>query len=68
MQWAVENLKDEDFYTSSDDDVMINLAGLVKEMNQLREKVQENLWPEFPILCVHRTKYVDQPDRRNTSK
>ena len=68
MQWAAENLDDGDFYTSSDDDVLINMVGLVKVVNDLRVKVQRSGWPEFPIICVHRTKYVDAPDRRNNSK
>jgi len=68
MQWAADNLNDNDFYTSSDDDVLINLVSLVKVMNAMLEKVKVNQWPDFPIICVHRTKYVDSPDRRNNSK
>ena len=68
MQWAVENLNDVDYYMSSDDDMLINMVGLVKMLNQLIEHVRRNHWPDFPILCVHRTKFVDIPDRRNSSK
>jgi len=51
MQWASDNLKDNDYYSSCDDDMMVNLGALQESIDVYNtEKLLHN-WPEFPIIC-----------------
>ena len=68
MQWVIENFPDKDFYTSCDDDFTINLGGVVNKVNEFRTLFTERKWPDFPILCVYKTRIADGPDRREWSK
>ena len=68
MEWAIENFLDDVFYTSCDDDFMIDISELVKVMQWHQHKVKNELWDDFPILCSYKARLNDGPDRRNTSK
>ena len=68
MRWAVENLNDDVYYTSCDDDFMIDVGGLVKEIKWHQEKIKEEKWGEFPIICSYLSRVNDGPDRRDKSK
>ena len=68
MKWARDYLNDDDFYSSCDDDIMINMGGLVNVVNLMKVKIKVNGWPGFPIICTYRTKRNDAPDRRRDSK
>lgn len=66
MQWAIENLPREYFYSSGDDDFMINLGRLQEIVDEGRHNVTEYKWPEFPIICTYRTIQLAQPYRNKT--
>ena len=51
MQWASENLQDNNFYSSCDDDMMVNISELQENIDQCLTKQFELSWPEFPIIC-----------------
>jgi len=68
MEWAFEYLPDDVFYTSCDDDFMINMAGLVDVIQWHQEKVITSDWSDFPIVCSFKARYNDGPDRTNNSK
>ena len=68
MKWAFEYLPDDVFYTSCDDDFMINMAGLVDTLKWHQDMVNTSNWSNFPIICTYKARYSDGPDRRNTSK
>ena len=68
MQWALENLDDNDFYTSSDDDVLINMGELVNVLNWHKEMVVRKKWPEFPIICTYKARINDHPERKTDDK
>ena len=51
MQWASDHLKDEDYYSSCDDDMMINLGALQESIDKYNNETSLRHWPEFPIVC-----------------
>ena len=51
MQWASENLNDDVYYSTSDDDMTVDIGRLQEEIKKAREQVSKNKWPEFPIIC-----------------
>lgn len=68
MKWADENLSENEFYTSCDDDVTFDFSGIVGTVNKFRDFVADRKWPEFPILCTYKTRIADGPDRHERSK
>jgi len=68
MEWAFENLPNDVFYTSCDDDIMINMAGLLDVMHWHQEMVKTSGWSDFPIICSYRSRINDSPIRQNSSK
>ena len=51
MQWASENLSDDVYYSTSDDDMTVDIGRLQEEIKKACEQVSKNKWPEFPIIC-----------------
>lgn len=51
MQWAAENLAAENFYTSADDDFVINIPRLVSGVEKYAIQKEKDDWGEFPIVC-----------------
>ena len=68
MEWVSENFPDHVFYTSSDDDIMIDIPELIDVIQRYEMKVRSELWGDFPIICSYRTRLSDGPDRANDSK
>ena len=55
MQWASENLADDVFYSTCDDDMIVDIGRLQKEINRARRKTSNRKWSEFPIICGYKT-------------
>ena len=53
MQWATERLQDDMYYSSSDDDMMVNVAQLQEYVDRYIKEKSTNGWPEFPIICSY---------------
>ena len=68
MQYAAENLNDDVYYTSCDDDFMIDVGGLIIELNKLKNEFTEKKWPESPILCSFGILTESSPSRDPKSK
>ena len=51
MQWASENLPSSYFYSSADDDMMIDVATL-DDVIMKKANTTSHL-PYFPFICVH---------------
>lgn len=68
MQWASEHLSDDYFYSSCDDDFMVDISGLVDLLNETIQEYEKERLPEFPIICTYKTKVDDAPERREKSK
>nr|XP_026694081.1 beta-1,3-galactosyltransferase 5-like isoform X2 [Ciona intestinalis] len=68
MKWAKENLSPETFYTSSDDDVTVDLAEVIQNIETNIEKASSEKWPEFPILCGYLKGKTDPPHRDKNDK
>ena len=67
MEWAVGNFPDDRFYTSCDDDIMIDLAGLIDVVRWHKNKAENENWNNFFIICSYKTRLSDKPDRRSSS-
>ena len=68
MQWASEHLADEYFYSSCDDDFMLDIGGIVDSLKKNLEEYEQEKLTEFPILCTYKARLGDVPERRNNSK
>ena len=68
MEWAFKYFSDDVFYTSCDDDFMINMAGLVDGIKWHKNMVNDKDWPDFPIICTYLTRINDNPIRSRNSK
>lgn len=68
MNWAVENLSPDIFYTSMDDDMMVDFGAMQAVLGVFNATMHRNGWPEFPIVCMYRQWAGASPERRNTSK
>ena len=68
MKWAFENLNGSYFYSSGDDDVIVDLAELVKAIKLHKERASSGSWPHFPILCSYGARIGDPPIRIPESK
>ena len=55
MQWASENLADDAYYSTCDDDMIIDIGRLQNEIHKMRTKTSKRKWPEFPIICGYKT-------------
>ena len=69
MEWASTHLSNDDYYSSCDDDMMVNL-GLLQEYIEKYNDVKTNkTWPEFPIICSYRLSAPDSgPIRKINDK
>ena len=68
MQWAYENLNDNDYYSSCDDDMMVNLGQLQENIEKYNdEKTNKNL-PEFPLICCSLLGIDWEPIRNKLNK
>ncbi|XP_076816994.1 beta-1,3-galactosyltransferase 5-like [Clavelina lepadiformis] len=72
MKWASENLPSNYYYSTSDDDMWIDMLKVTKLIGQYREVVVEKEWPEFPIICMFGTGFNepirDVRDKNSASK
>ncbi|CAK8693038.1 beta-1,3-galactosyltransferase 5-like [Clavelina lepadiformis] len=68
MQWASENLPDDYFYTSADDDFLVYMDRVRDAIEQYEEKMAEAKWPEFPIVCMYALAAESRPIRDPDSK
>ena len=60
-QWATEHLNDQDFYLSTDDDVILDIGGIVDLIKNWMSG-KENLI-EFPIFCINGAAFHGRPFR-----
>ena len=67
MKWASENLDGSYFYSSGDDDVLVDLAELVKAF-KWHKQLNSKGWPYYPILCLLGSRIGDAPNRVASSK
>ena len=68
MRWMFENFPDDVYYTSCDDDFMIDIAGLVDVMKSQENNTEMTQGNDFPIICSYMAKFGDIPARDNRSK
>ncbi|CAK8692955.1 unnamed protein product [Clavelina lepadiformis] len=69
MQWTLDKLPRQYFYSSGDDDMMIDLVKVKEAVDQNIAKTSEEKWPEFPIICTFETSLVEsKPIRWKLSK
>ena len=68
MQWAVENFPEEYFYSTADDDMVINMGSLQDHIDNYLEMHLQQKWPEFPLICMHRKRVDWGPIRDIRSK
>ena len=70
MQWASENLQDNNFYSSCDDDMTVNMSELQENIDHNIKKQYLSNWPEFPIICGYQywNDTVTYPDRNRKNK
>ncbi|CAK8687556.1 unnamed protein product [Clavelina lepadiformis] len=54
MKWASENLPFNYYYSTSDDDMWIDMLKVKEMIDQYRMVVMEDDWPEFPIICTYK--------------
>ena len=69
MKWASNNLQDNDFYTSGDDDMIVNLGQLQENIDKYAEEKSNNKWPEYPLICTYELwKRDNSPSRDEKNK
>ncbi|CAK8692930.1 unnamed protein product [Clavelina lepadiformis] len=68
MRWTLDKLPHQYFYSSGDDDMMIDLVKLKEAVDKNIAKVSEKKWPEFPIICTYKTKLFGRPIREKKHK
>ena len=68
MKWASENLNGNYLYSSGDDDVIVDIAELVKAIKWHTGMVSKGGWVHYPILCSLGTRIGDVPHRVASSK
>ena len=68
MKWASNNLKDEDFYSSGDDDMIVNLGLLQENIDKYATEKSNNQWPEYPLICSYGIRIGGTPKRSRSSK
>ena len=68
MQWTTENLDNNAFYSTADDDMMVNLCKLKQSIDEHVEKRLKNKWPEFPIICTYEMRKSSPPMRKIKNK
>ncbi|XP_076816992.1 beta-1,3-galactosyltransferase 5-like isoform X1 [Clavelina lepadiformis] len=54
MKWASENLPSNYYYSTSDDDMWIDMLKVKELIDHYRGVVVEKEWPEFPIICTYK--------------
>ena len=59
MKWASTYLNDDDYYSTCDDDMMVDLGLLQEYIEKYNDVKINNTWPEFPIICSYR---LSEPD------
>ncbi|XP_076816315.1 beta-1,3-galactosyltransferase brn-like [Clavelina lepadiformis] len=68
MQWTSAKLPHQYFYSSGDDDMMIDLVKVKEAVDKNIAKISEEKWPEFPIICTYQTKESAHPIRSKQHK
>lgn len=54
MQWTSENLPPEYYYSTADDDFLIDMAIFEDIVNQNLALQKRHSWPIFPFVCTYR--------------
>ncbi|XP_076816275.1 uncharacterized protein LOC143462117 [Clavelina lepadiformis] len=68
MRWTSDKLPHQYFYSSGDDDMMIDLVKLMEAVDKNIAKISEEKWPEFPIICTYETRESSHPIRDKQHK
>lgn len=68
MKWADENLPDDYFYATGDDDFLVDLARLQETVDYHREWAVKNGTGHYPILCLFDGREGAKPFRERISK
>ncbi|CAK8692943.1 unnamed protein product [Clavelina lepadiformis] len=68
MQWTLDKLPRQYFYSSGDDDMMIDLVKIKDAVDKNNAIVSEEKWPEFPIICTYETREPGYPIRDKKHK
>jgi len=68
MQWASENLPNNTFYSSGDDDFYLNFKKLLYTVNETLHFAESKNWKSYPIICFHKTALNAKPHREKESK
>nr|XP_002130357.1 beta-1,3-galactosyltransferase brn-like isoform X1 [Ciona intestinalis]XP_018672691.1 beta-1,3-galactosyltransferase brn-like isoform X1 [Ciona intestinalis]XP_026695955.1 beta-1,3-galactosyltransferase brn-like isoform X1 [Ciona intestinalis] len=68
MHWASKYLNRTDFYSSVDDDFMIDMTNLHRTVEYYINKTITKDWPEFPIICGFILGQSELPIRNTRSK
>ncbi|CAK8692952.1 unnamed protein product [Clavelina lepadiformis] len=68
MRWTSDKLPHQYFYSSGDDDMMIDLVKLMEAVDKNIAKISEEKWPEFPIICTYETRESGHPIRDKRHK
>ena len=68
MQWAGENLYDEDLYSVTDDDMFINIVWVQEYITEVQQVMEEKSWPTYPILCMYGHRAGMSPIRSEDNK
>ncbi|XP_076816316.1 beta-1,3-galactosyltransferase brn-like [Clavelina lepadiformis] len=68
MRWTSDKLPRQYFYSSGDDDMMIDLVKLKEAVDKNIAKTSEEKWPEFPIICTYETRESSHPIRDKRHK
>ena len=63
-----ENFPDDVYYTSCDDDFMIDIAGLVDVMKSHKDIIEMTQGSNFPIICSYEARLDSSPTRDKHSK
>ena len=53
MQWAKENLPSNYYYSTADDDMIINLGSVQDHIDNYRSIFSDHSWSDFPLICMH---------------
>ncbi|XP_076816991.1 beta-1,3-galactosyltransferase 5-like [Clavelina lepadiformis] len=54
MKWAAENLPPNFYYSTSDDDMWIDMLKVKEWIDEYRTQAKKGDWPEFPIICTYK--------------
>ena len=68
MNWALSNLQDDDFYSSDDDNMIVNLGQLQENIDKCSNEKSNNKWPECLIIFGYEVRIGGIPKLSRISK